>query len=886
MKAEFYARARQIFGAALERSPEEREDYLSAACAADDELGREVASLLTAHGKAADFLEQSPIAASESLADSRLGSRLGAYRLQRRLGDGGMGAVYLALRADAEFQKRVAIKLLRRGLEGEGWVKRLQAERQILAALDHPNIARLLDGGTTEDGLPYLVMEFIEGEPIDHFCDSRKLRLEERLELFRRVCAAVHFAHQNLVVHRDLKPSNILVDSTGRVKLLDFGIAKLLNPELSAKSFVPTSEVMQLMTPEYACPEQMLGQPISTAADVYSLGVLLYRLLACRPPYNLAGCSPAEVVEQVCRRMPDRPSTVVDRSASPSGDSVDVQQLAAARGTEPARLRRALRGDLDTIVLKALRKEPYRRYESAAELADDLDLHCRGLPVRARGDSLGYRWSKFLRRNAMAVGLGAALFLAVLGFGLAMAMQRGEVVRERDRAAEAQRGAEQLSGFLKSLFEASNRATGKEQLTVREMLDRGGRLLLAGSLAVEPRTGMGFHLTLAEIYRALGFYGEARQHAAAASAIARQLSDHSELAGALVLTASIDLQLAEVDAAEQSLAEAKRLLEPLAAGDARCLAVLDELAQVRRYQGRVQEAERLLQDNLASYRALLGGSHPKVATTHDRLATTLRSQGRIEEALLSYQQALEIFRDLGSRPLDEARILSNLANLHLAEGRLSDAERLQEEALAILRQLFDRPHPKIAVVLFSLASTHWRKGEIERARDLFRESLDIRRRVYSADHPEIGRSLTSLAVVLRALGEPRQAEAMLQQALLIFRAEEGAAGLLATNLYHLANVQLDLGRPDVAERLIREAIALERAAEGDRRWQISRAESVLGGALLEQGRLVAAESLLRASQEGLNSRPKSQESREATARLAALYRQTGRAGQAAALESE
>ena len=375
-------------------------------------------------------------------------ARVGPYRLIREIGRGGMGAVYLAVRDDDAFQKRVAIKVLKRGMDTQSIVRRFQHERQILAALDHPYIAGLLDGGSTPDGLPYFAMEYVEGQPITEYSDARQLDTNARLELFRQVCSAVQYAHQNLIVHRDIKPANVLVTNDGTPKLLDFGIAKLLNPELVGQTLVPTVAGLQLMTPEYASPEQVRGEPVTTATDIYSLGVLLYELLTARLPYRLTSGTAAEVARAVCESPPIRPSTAVTQLAeerTAHADSrrdlvTDERRAATTADRLPAArrdlLRRRLAGDVDNILLKALSKEPVRRYASVDQFSEDVRRHLAGLPVIARKDTLAYRTAKFVHRNR-AVVTAASLTVIALVAGIIATTWQARVARLERARAEA-----------------------------------------------------------------------------------------------------------------------------------------------------------------------------------------------------------------------------------------------------------------------------------------------------------------------------------------------------------------------------------------------------------------------------------------------------------------
>src|SRR5262245_55813417 len=397
MTPERWRQVEEIFQAALDLSPDERDRYVSRACAGDSDLKRDVQSLLVQHDSAGDLLErplygETELGALESLVsdddDPMIGRRLGAYRIEREIGRGGMGAVYEAVRVDKEFNKRAAIKLVKRGMDTDFVLRRFRKERQILAALDHPHIAGLLDGGTTKDGLPYFVMEYIEGQPLYSYCDAHQLTISERLKLFRPICDAVHYAHQKQVVHRDIKPSNVLVTSEGVPKLLDFGIAKLLNPELAGDiTHDPTATAMRLMTPEYASPEQVQGAPTTPTTDVYSLGVLLYELLTGHRPYRLLNRAPHEIARVICEEAPAPPSMIVTRPDDLlpnlySGDeSTTLKNLFTTRSATPESLKRALTGDLDNIVMQALRKEPEWRYQTAADLRDDITRYLEGRPV-------------------------------------------------------------------------------------------------------------------------------------------------------------------------------------------------------------------------------------------------------------------------------------------------------------------------------------------------------------------------------------------------------------------------------------------------------------------------------------------------------------------------
>ena len=489
---ERWARVKELFEAAADLDPKERMALLEKECGGDEALRDEIESLIQSDQQTDAFIERPAFEIPRDLFPDNVeepfvGRQFGAYQVIREIGRGGLGAVYLAARSDDEYRKQVAIKLVRRGLDTEDILRRFRNERQILAQLDHPNIARFIDGGTTDNGLPYFVMEYVKGEPINAYCDAHALPTTERLNLFRKVCAAVTYAHQNLVIHRDLKPSNILVTPEGEPKLLDFGIAKLLGP--GDELFTQTMPALRVMTPEYASPEQVQGEKITTASDVYSLGVLLYELLTGQRPHRLKTPAPEEMARAVTEQEPERLSTaLLHDSRFTSHDA------------------RSLRGDLDNIVLMAMRKEPARRYSSVGQFSEDIRLHLEALPVIARKDTVAYRASKFVSRHQIGVAAAALVLLSLIGGGVATLIE----VRTA-RRAEAK--AEAISGFLQKTLQASDPTVNLVgQPTVKDLLDDASKRLATSELSDQPEVRAELQRIIGATYLSLGQYDPAQQN--------------------------------------------------------------------------------------------------------------------------------------------------------------------------------------------------------------------------------------------------------------------------------------------------------------------------------------------------------------------------------------
>ena len=508
-----FQQMRALFEAVLEAKPVDVDAFLATRAPDDDALRAEVQALLAAHSRTGATLE-SPISSDALTAAGEqsdwTATRVGPYQVLRRIAIGGMGSVYEAVRADDQYEMRVAIKSLRRSVESELALRRFRYERQILANLSHPNIAALLDGGVTDEGQPYFVMEYVDGAPITQWCDEHRLGLRARLVLFLQVCAAVQHAHQNLVIHRDLKPGNILVTADGTVKLLDFGIAKLLREEEGSDQLPATQGGARLFTPDYASPEQVRGLPVRTASDVYALGVVLFELLTGRRPFDLQGRLLAELEQIVCSEPPPRPSATITSAA-----------WQAMQFRSGARARSRLEGDLDAIILTALRKEPDRRYGSADQMARDLRSYLDGMPVTARPDDIGYRIAKFIRRRRVEVVAAAAVVIALIG-GIVTTTHQAKTAKQERNSATA------IRDFLTTMLGAADPGALGRDVTVREVLDSAA--VRADTLAAEPEIGAEIREVIGNTYLGLGEYEPAIAQYDLALALRHRISPDGDYA--------------------------------------------------------------------------------------------------------------------------------------------------------------------------------------------------------------------------------------------------------------------------------------------------------------------------------------------------------------------
>ncbi len=845
MDTERWHRVEQIFHLALDRPAVDRPSLVRALCGGDEELYREVMELLDADEAPHSLLEGRAIDAVDlpggTLAE---GTIVGSYRVVGTIGTGGMGAVYLAERADGLFEQRVALKLIKRGMDSESILARFHSERRILARLQHPNIASLLDGGVTDDGLPFFTMEYVDGQPITQYCDERHLTIEDRLDLFQDVCAAVQYAHANLVVHRDLKPSNIFVTTDGHVKLLDFGIARVMDDSDDGL----TRSGQRVMTPAYASPEQVRGAPVTTASDVYSLGVVLYELLCGCHPHRDTTSTPAELERAIAETPAERPSRFLSRvdTVGSEGTQPSVESIAQARHIAPQRLRRRLEGDLDNICLVALRKEPERRYASVSRLLDDIRSHLSGRPVSARPDTVRYRFGKFVRRNRVGVAAAAALVVLVTALTV---VYTSRLAHERDRARLEAEKAAQVSTFLGSLFEAADpyQSRGKS-ITARDLLDKG-RDRVHKELADQPDVLADMLTTIGKAYGNLAVYDDARSALLESLELRKKLGTDRETGAVETMEtlASFENEMGLYDDAE---ARARRALDLARGLPDRSLHAtgLSTLATTVDYQGHFDEAEKYFRESMNEWRGIQGPRSKDASIVMNNLALLLHEESRYAEADTLYREALSIQEEAyGKIHPETSTTRYNYAQLLGDEGRLDDAKAMWAEVLATDRQLYPEGHPYIAFSLSAYGKLLSRIGDFKEAEKLQREALDIRRAYHGDEHPDVAYSLGALGRVLYEEGRYDEAEKDYREALAMHRKVNGPKHpVLGAVMNDIGQLQYSRGDYAAADTTLRNSLEFQRSVSGDEDRNAMAVSMVRRAAVLAaRGRLLQAESLAR-----------------------------------------
>lgn len=811
-----------LVNAALELPPSARAAFLEERCREDPALLERAHRMLEAASEPVSAglggrIESTIQRSATSVMDDR-GSypdRIGPYDVTEVLGEGGMGVVLAAEQAEPVARK-VAIKLIRAGVHAPRIVARFQAERQTLATLEHPHIAKLYDAGSTPDGLPFFVMELIRGEPLTEYCDRHKLGLEERIRLFRVLLDAVQHAHQKTIVHRDLKPSNVMVaevDGRPLLKVIDFGIARVASGEAGMTGLTGLGGGMGTL--EYMSPERVLkpGMGADTRADVYSLGVMLYELVCGRPPLEpsvLRGASPTEL-ERILMRGP---------RTSPSrrlGDDPDRDELAKLRASDVLRLQRRIRGDLETIIATALAGDPARRYESVARLDEDLGRFLQGRTITARPRTLSYRARKFAARNRVAVAASTVAITLIAGMA---GVFTARLAAERDRAQLEAEKAQRISGFLQSLFEVADPATpAPGDMTARELLDVGAQRI-ESELADRPDLQSSLFSVVGRTYEGLGLWDEAETYLSRAVELERRVGGEGTLAvaGGLydlggMLTSAGRLERAD-SVLRRALALQSSLLGPR---DPRTASTAARLAAARRALGDYEEAETLARRAVSVLRTAPDADREALGDALHTLGFVLRSRASLTEAEATYREALALRRELFD-PVHPSvlQTMSNLALTLEARGEYEEAESLLTEALASRRQRLGEEHPGTLTSLNNLAYMLWRTGQYPRATELFEEAVEIGRKIYPEDNPTLAILLNNLGVAQRRIGDLEASERTHRAALAMNRRLFGDRHpRIAGDMDNLGRTLLLLGRAGEAEVLHADALAMRTELLGE-----------------------------------------------------------------------
>lgn len=886
LSRERWSRIEELFDRAVQLKDDERLQYLESACGGDGQLRDYVLNLLQANPDVEATIERT-IASTvrhafddgASQAEQMKGQMIGPYRVERLLGSGGMGMVYLAERADEQFDQQVAIKLGRHRLVDPQTELRLRHERQFLADLDHPNIARLLDGGTTDEGVPYIVMEYIDGVRIDTYCDLCRLNIGERLRLFQTICAAVHYAHQNLIIHRDIKATNILVTEEGTPKLLDFGIAKLSDAEGAATDGL-TREGAVIMTPANGAPEQIIGQTITTVTDVYGLGLLLYDLLSGLRAYETENSTPSEIARVICKDERISPSRQLayKRREVENGDDPTAQQeleaIAANRSTSLERLQRRLRGDLDTIVLNTLRKDPARRYRSASAIADDIGLHLKSMPIVARADSWRYRTGKFLHRHVAAVSAAALVVAILAAFTILLSVQNRNIVKERDTARE-------VIQFLEDIFMAHDpsRARGAD-ITAAEILAEGATRIRR-DLGDRPEIQSSLMGTIGRVYYNLGEYQPSMEMLEQALQLRLRTDgdSHPSVAAAKNDLAEVLIRRAEYQRATELLLQSLAVNQLSNDGTSPQVATnLFNLANVYLVTGQLDEAESAVRSSIAIFVQLRDQFAIEHAEAKSALARILQVRGDLDQTEVLLREAIEIISDSQgpNHPL-MAYYLQNLGVLLRSKGDLVAAEQTLQAAIEATRSILGDKHDLLAVTLVDQGMLLHMKGDYDAAERVIREALVLGIDIHGTSHPRLGLHKSILGMLLHDKADLDAAEAALREALAIYeQVLDEDHQYIASALTELGAVLNTAGRPTEARGLLERALEIRQKDYARSHALVAATLAEYGDALSRLGRFDEAEPLLQESLTVLRDRPDRRFTRAIDA-LARLHELAGRA---------
>ncbi len=866
MGQQHWEKINNIVDTALELEKEERKRYINKECKDDPELKSEVTRLLESiqESEAEEFLEGkesypqnlvselSKTFEKSETSSSLVGQNIDNFKILEVVGHGGMGSVFLAERADKAYDQTVAIKVLRRGMDTPSNILRFKRERNILAKLEHPNISRLLDGGMTNEGLPYLVMEYVKGTPLITYCDTNNLTIEQRLDLFKLVCQAVQHAHNNAVIHRDLKPSNILVTEDGKVKILDFGIAKLLEPEEVSENLFQTRTGARMLTMGYAAPEQVEGEAVTTATDTYALGILLYKLLTGVHPFDLEKKNVTEIERLIRKKTPTKPSTKLGELPKSK-----QQQIAEQHNSTPSVLQNALKGDLDAIVMKALRKERKKRYNSTDQLLEDLRRRKQNLPIIAREDTIRYKTSKFIRRHKAGLSAAAGFALLIISF---FAFYTWQITDERNQARRAAQKAEAVTSYLTDLLSRSNPYLEEKNVGLDVTL---GSVLQYGHKTIDqefenqPVVKAKVKTVIGQVYSQLGEFGKAESLLTEAYQIHKGLKSKAMIdqANTTKTLAFMYQDKGNYDRAETLLQETIQTLQTTKKGliteeAASSIARLGNLSWFNK--GQFKTADSLLTKALEIEQQIHSGNHLHIATRYNDLATMNHAQGKLSIADSYYRKAIANYRRLSGEHANLAIILSNFAILLKDRGDYKEAEQKQIEALKMHKEHSGENSIDIALGTGKLGQIYVEMGKYERADSLLHLSLEKLHKIYGESHPYIARNNLILGKLVRLKKNYQEAEEILSNAHAQFsKVYPENHPRISDPLLELGLLYLENDRLQQAGSYLEKTLDIRTSSYPNESWQMAEIQAAYGKYLVRSEEYKKAEKVLLNSYDSL-----------------------------------
>ena len=860
MDEERWQEIEQIVDTALTKDKSQRKEYIHKACKGDKDLIKSVTQLLENIEKSGEtnYLEdpnvhqefRSDLAESvdQPTGKSLVGKQIDQYEINDLIGHGGMGSVYLAERTSGTYHQTVALKVMRRGMDTPANIARFKREQHILAKLNHPNIARLIDGGITDENLPYLVMEYVDGIPLYEYCNTHQLSINDRLELFQSVCHAVQHAHSNTVIHRDLKPSNILITKDGTVKVLDFGIAKLLEPENPETTFFETRTGARMLTFVYAAPEQIEGETVTTATDSYTLGVVLYELLAGVHPFDLEDKNLTQIEQVIRNKVPTSPNNKFRQLPEKK-----QRNIATERNTNPSVLADTLKGDLDAIVMKALRKEPDARYDTVEQFLKDLRRCKNDQPIVARKDTFRYKTSKFFKRHKAGLSVAAGFLILIASFA---GFYTWQITQERNRAQLEAEKAEEVTDFLVDILGTSNPYRSQDSvgldITLGSILQQGSRRI-DQELNDQPAVEAELKTVMGQVYFELGELGKADSLLTQSMAIHRNNTSGTpgDKAETLRMLAFLNQDEGNYKKAENLLQEAIETFKQTRDGPVNddVAISLTRLGNLKWFnQGNFKAADSLLNKALVLEQEIHSDNHLHIANVNNDLAAMTHGRGLLTEAKPYYQAAIAEYRNLAGNHANLAIILSNYSALLLDMGDYTEAKNIQQEALQMHRKQTGEESIDVALGIGRLGKIALNQGNYQKADSLLNLSLNKTKNIYGKSHPYIARLHLDLGRLAMHRQKYQSAGNLMQQAHSEYQKVYPKKHPRQSDpLLRLGLLHSNLDNLDEAKSYFTKSLDIRKASYPIESWHVAEAQAFYGNYLLRTEEYEKAEKMLAKS---------------------------------------